>query len=361
MKRDFAVVGCACGVAGAFLTPIGGVLFAMEEGASFWNALLAWRSFAAACVTTITLYVLDWVLALIKAAISGEDTTNEFFNVHDMAIYSGLPGQRSLSSLSINNDADLYFKSVPSFRVYDFLLFAVIGILAGIVGSLWIEANSYITMLRRRVGLNRVGKLIELLTLSILTTCIFWFLPLLYTRCTAMEAIQTIDTSILRQMNCPDGYYNQLGTLFLNPPGDRFESSLLGRWNRSFRRWTACYCRIYLPYIIATLIRNKYGNGYLHSLIICRSLLRSSFWCHDNISYRFFSRRWCLRASRSCYDHIYHGLLGSITSWCGSCPHFSYSYYGMLNRCYVFGYTVHGCDFIRKSRWQSYVWSTGYL
>ncbi|OEU12785.1 Voltage_CLC-domain-containing protein [Fragilariopsis cylindrus CCMP1102] len=185
MKRDFAVVGCACGVAGAFLTPIGGVLFAMEEGASFWSALLAWRSFAAACVTTITLYVLDWVLALIKAAISGEDTTND----------------------------------VPSFRVYDFLLFAVIGILAGIVGSLWIEANSYITTLRRRVGLNRVGKLIELLTLSILTTCIFWFLPLLYTRCTAMEAIQTIDTSILRQMNCPDGYYNQLGTLFLNPPG----------------------------------------------------------------------------------------------------------------------------------------------
>ena len=219
MKRDFAVVGCACGVAGAFLTPIGGVLFAMEEGASFWNALLAWRSFAAACVTTITLYVLNWVFALIKAAISGEDTTNEFFNVHDMAIYSGLPGQRSLSSLSINNDADLYFKSVPSFRVYDFLLFAVIGILAGIVGSLWIEANSYITTLRRRVGLNRVGKLIELLTLSILTTCIFWFLPLLYTRCTAMEAIQTIDTSILRQMNCPDGYYNQLGTLFLNLPG----------------------------------------------------------------------------------------------------------------------------------------------
>ena len=34
LKKDFAVVGCTCGVTGAFLTPIGGVLFAMEEGAS---------------------------------------------------------------------------------------------------------------------------------------------------------------------------------------------------------------------------------------------------------------------------------------------------------------------------------------
>jgi chloride channel 7 len=220
MKRDFAVVGCACGVAGAFLTPIGGVLFAMEEGASFWNSLLAWRSFAAACVTTIALYVLNWVLALIIAAFSGEDTTSlMFFGIHDMAVYSGLPGQRSLSSLNIKNDGNLYFKSVPSFRAYDFFYFAIIGIFAGIVGSLWIEANSYITTLRRRVGLNRMGKLIELLTLSILTSCIFWFLPLLYTRCTAIEAIHATDTTILRQMNCPDGYYNQLGTLFLNSPG----------------------------------------------------------------------------------------------------------------------------------------------
>lgn len=56
--RDFTAIGTAAGVATAFAAPIGGLLFCIEEGVSFYSTSIFWRGFLATSVGVLTLHIL---------------------------------------------------------------------------------------------------------------------------------------------------------------------------------------------------------------------------------------------------------------------------------------------------------------
>lgn len=146
-KRKLMSAGIAAGVSAAFGAPIGGSLFAYElsKPNTFWSFSLTWKVFFAASISTFTLTVL-------KQLYVGE--------THIKLINSGNVKLASLASLNIYVDT----------------LFAagVIGILGGLVGSIFIRVNTFINIYRKKYLTTNLRRVLEACVLIGLTvTCFF--------------------------------------------------------------------------------------------------------------------------------------------------------------------------------------------
>ena len=159
-KRDFVSAGTAAGVASVFGSPLGGLLFVMEEVASFVPSKLAWLTFWCCLVAVmvqqfITSYVEDWHIrdrSSITRPLAVPEASSALFNQHQVPEQS----------------VPLYLTSVvPA---------AVLGVVLAVVSGIFIKIHLFVVTKWRKpiVNKSRPRKVLEPIVVSFFIG-IYWF------------------------------------------------------------------------------------------------------------------------------------------------------------------------------------------
>lgn len=196
-KRDFVACGAAAGVAAAFGAPIGGVLFSLEEGASFWSTKLTWRCFFCAMTTVFFLYVFNTANSLF-----GHSDTTAMFSFGE---FFSLQGEKS------------------NYSVWELVLFLFVGCFGGFVGACFNKVVGSIYAFRSKYIVNIYRRMWEVLFIVLLMTTTSVLLPYLWKKCTPlpvdMEGWSDQEKNLVEDLvplYCDaETEYNELASLYL--------------------------------------------------------------------------------------------------------------------------------------------------
>ncbi|KAL4624495.1 H(+)/Cl(-) exchange transporter 7-like isoform X1 [Arapaima gigas] len=195
-KRDFVSAGAAAGVSAAFGAPVGGVLFSLEEGASFWNQMLTWRMFFASMISTFTL---------------------NFFR----SFRHGKGGE--LSNPGLINFGQ--FEN-GAYKLYEIPIFMCMGAVGGLLGAGFNFLNYWLTIFRIRYIHRSFLQVTEAALAAVVSITVPFMLIYWSDDCQTLGEEQAVEHAL--QMFCPDGEYNSFATAFLNTP----ESSIRSLFHR---------------------------------------------------------------------------------------------------------------------------------
>lgn len=187
-KRDFVSAGAAAGVSAAFGAPVGGVLFSLEEGASFWNQMLTWRIFFASMISTFTL---------------------NFF----LSIYHANPGD--LSNPGLINFGRFEGDTV-TYNLYEIPLFIAMGAIGGLLGALFNVLNYWLTIFRIRYVHRPCLQVMEAMLVAAVTATVSFTMIYFSNDCQPLGPEHTEEYPL--QLFCADGEYNSMATAFFNTP-----------------------------------------------------------------------------------------------------------------------------------------------
>jgi len=196
-KRDFVSMGAAAGVAAAFGSPIGGTLFSLEEGSSFWNQKLTWRTFFCAMTASFTL--------------------NFFKSGFDMSLWGqfytpGLINFGEFKCPEIDKKCHLW-------QAWDLTIFLAIAVGGGLMGAAFNTLNLALTKYRLKYVTPKgsVAKILEALLVATGTTVVAFTASMTLGECRKIENYVTNTTySGMRVYFCEEGYFNDMATLMFN-------------------------------------------------------------------------------------------------------------------------------------------------
>ncbi|XP_036445690.1 H(+)/Cl(-) exchange transporter 7 [Colossoma macropomum] len=207
-KRDFVSAGAAAGVSAAFGAPVGGVLFSLEEGASFWNQMLTWRIFFASMISTFTL---------------------NFF----LSIYHKKTGE--LSSPGLINFGSFDLESVK-YNLYEIPLFIAMGAVGGLLGALFNVLNYWLTIFRIRYVHRPCLQVMEAMLVAAVTATVSFAMIYFSNDCQPLDTQKSSEEYPLQGF-CADGEYNAMATAFFNTP-EKSVRSLFHSPPGTYNPWT---------------------------------------------------------------------------------------------------------------------------
>lgn len=226
-KRDFISCGAACGIAGAFGAPIGGVLFSLEEGSSFWSQALTLRKFFCTTVSATTLALIMTMSNLVP-----KEKGNALTGMFQFGQFSGVGGEEG-------------------FDLRELPLFMFLGVIGGLFGASFVSAHLITARWRERKIRSRCAfQVLECLVVCFISTSLAFIIPFMIPICETAEGVAFTNSTL--RLTCPEGQFNELGTLMLNSPEFVIKTMFHDDQYR-FSAWTlVVFFLTYFPVVIWT-------------------------------------------------------------------------------------------------------------
>lgn len=166
-------------------------MFALEEGASFWDQNLTFRAFLC---SSIAAFSRDF---LLSGAV--------YHKWFSLAMIQSL----NFGAFTEREHAGYSMKQLP--------FFVVLGVIGGLGGALFVALSKRLVAWRTQ-RLHRPAHLIaDVLVVGAITSVIFFFTPLLFPSCQPVkDAVGSVYHTWMRHVDCPDGMANDTASLMWN-------------------------------------------------------------------------------------------------------------------------------------------------